>query len=135
MSTILSEGAGTAAAASADTDSPKKSPTRLDVPWQEAHGFLGNEVWELSKIVARTKELARPGYAAGDATEFQDLPDVLDAKLSLIAQLIKKSKNFVVYTGAGISTSAGIGDYASKAKGSVVRKPQCRFLEPLCLTF
>eukprot|EP01012_Entosiphon_sulcatum_P010430 TRINITY_DN16095_c0_g1_i1.p1 TRINITY_DN16095_c0_g1~~TRINITY_DN16095_c0_g1_i1.p1 ORF type:complete len:214 (+),score=23.44 TRINITY_DN16095_c0_g1_i1:378-1019(+) len=30
----------------------------------------------------------------------------------------------VVYTGAGISTAAGIGDYASKAKGSVAGKPR-----------
>jgi len=32
----------------------------------------------------------------------------------------------VAYTGAGISTPAGIGDYASKGKGSVVGKEGCR---------
>jgi len=32
--------------------------------------------------------------------------------------MIKKSKNVVVYTGAGISRASGIADYASKAKNS-----------------
>lgn len=32
---------------------------------------------------------------------------------------MKKSKNLVVYTGAGISRASGIGDYATKAKNSV----------------
>ena len=32
------------------------------------------------------------------------------------------SQNCVVYTGAGISKAAGIGDYASKAKKSVSGK-------------
>ena len=39
---------------------------------------------------------------------------MLSKKISLLASLIKKSKNFVVYTGAGISVAAGLGDYASK---------------------
>jgi len=32
--------------------------------------------------------------------------------------MIKSSERCCVYTGAGISTASGIGDYASKAKGS-----------------
>ena len=40
-------------------------------------------------------------------------------KIDLLADIIKKSSNLVVYTGAGISRASGIGDYATKAKNSV----------------
>jgi NAD-dependent SIR2 family protein deacetylase len=43
--------------------------------------------------------------------EFFDEPDVLDEKINTLSDIIKNSKNFIVYTGAGISTSAGIPDF------------------------
>jgi NAD-dependent SIR2 family protein deacetylase len=43
----------------------------------------------------------------------------LRLKIAALADLIKRSHHFVAYTGAGISTSASIGDYASKAKNSL----------------
>jgi NAD-dependent SIR2 family protein deacetylase len=59
-----------------------------------------------------------------DATEYMDEPAVLDAKIDVLVGLIEKSKNMIVYTGAGISTGAGINDYASKAEKSVALKPK-----------
>jgi NAD-dependent SIR2 family protein deacetylase len=53
-----------------------------------------------------------------DASEYQDTPDVLDSKLNHLAHLIKRSESLCAYTGAGLSTASGLGDYASKAKGS-----------------
>ena len=69
--------------------------------------------------IAKCKEVARPGYSDGiDASEFQDSKEVMREKVAVLVSLIRSSKNVCVYTGAGISTSAGIGDYASKAPSS-----------------
>ncbi len=45
--------------------------------------------------------------------EYFDSPKELDEKIEKLADLIKKSKNFVAFTGAGISTASGIPDYRS----------------------
>jgi len=58
---------------------------------------------------------ARPGVAK--AHEYNDCPDVLRQKVALLANLVRQSKSCMVFTGAGISTAAGISDYATKAKG------------------
>ena len=49
---------------------------------------------------------------------------MLRAKVKVLASLIRDSKNMVAYTGAGISTGAGIGDYATKAANSAAKKGQ-----------
>lgn len=87
------------------------------------HGSLGaGRAWEPPKLAARSQAEARPGYNAYDASEYLDTQQVLKEKVAVLADLWKQSRNCVIYTGAGLSTSAGIGDYASKAKGSVVNK-------------
>jgi mono-ADP-ribosyltransferase sirtuin 6 len=40
-----------------------------------------------------------------------DRPEALEEKINRLARLIKQSKHLVVFTGAGISTSAGIHDF------------------------
>lgn len=40
-----------------------------------------------------------------------DSPEELKVKVETLAQLIKESQYFVVHSGAGISTSAGIPDF------------------------
>ncbi len=60
--------------------------------------------------------VSRPGYhEQTKAHEYFDAPDVLLAKVKALADLIRRSRHMCAYTGAGISTSSGINDYASKA--------------------
>ena len=56
-------------------------------------------------------------YGSGiKSHEFNDTPATLQQKVHVLAQLIRQAKYPLAYTGAGISTAAGIDDYASKAK-------------------
>jgi NAD-dependent SIR2 family protein deacetylase len=45
--------------------------------------------------------------------EYFDSPEELDRKVQQLADWIRESKHFFVFTGAGISTSAGIPDFRS----------------------
>ena len=56
---------------------------------------------------------ARPGYDSQKAHEYEDTPDSRVRKLVLLTALLKSSKQGTIYSGAGISTASGIGDYAS----------------------
>ena len=45
--------------------------------------------------------------------ELFDEADVLEEKIDQLTDLIRDSKYFIAFTGAGISTSAGVPDYRS----------------------
>ena len=50
--------------------------------------------------------MARPApHIAED--ERQEAPDIVGQKAQKLADQIRKSKQFIVFTGAGVSTSAG----------------------------
>jgi hypothetical protein len=86
--------------------------------WQEMHGFLGDSQWSAPIKISHCESESRPGYTSKLAHEFEDTPEVLAMKVSLLATLIRQSSNCLIYSGAGISTSSGINDYASQ-RGSV----------------
>jgi len=70
-------------------------------------------------VAAHCSKKARPDYTDIDATEFCEASDgVMRAKIQVIAELVKKAKNMILFTGAGISTNSGIRDYATKARDS-----------------
>ncbi|UJR33568.1 hypothetical protein I4U23_021006 [Adineta vaga] len=94
-----------------------------DVSFECMHGQAGERNWKLPRLIAASNKKARPDVQGTiDASEYIDDDNVLDAKLDIVVSLIEKSQEFVVYTGAGISTSSGIGDYASKASNSIVMR-------------
>ena len=45
--------------------------------------------------------------------EYFDEPEVLEYKVTRLAELVRASQNMIAFTGAGISTAAGIPDYRS----------------------
>lgn len=50
---------------------------------------------------------------SSEKKELFDSDHILDQKISLLAQMILSAEHFVVFTGAGISTGAGIADFRS----------------------
>ena len=57
--------------------------------------------------------------------EYFDEPEVLEQKIEKLAELVRNSKNMVAFTGAGLSTAAGIPDYRSGANTIVETGPGC----------
>ena len=57
--------------------------------------------------------------------EYFDEPDVLEEKITKLAELVRNSKNMQTFTGAGISTAAGIPDYRSGANTVVETGAGC----------
>lgn len=86
----------------------------MEASFEQMHGSLGSKDWAPPIRVVKFDADARPGVAK--AHEYNDSVDVLHEKVALLAKLMRESKNCIVFTGAGISTPAGIADYATKAK-------------------
>ena len=57
--------------------------------------------------------------------EYFDSPEELDAKVTMLAEMILSSSHFVAFTGAGISTSSGIPDYRSGFNTVMETGPGC----------
>ena len=57
--------------------------------------------------------------------EYFDTPDELEAKISQLAEWVQESEYFTAFTGAGISTSAGIADYRSGYNTVLPTGPGC----------
>jgi len=60
--------------------------------------------------------MASTARAEADCAEFFDDPKTLQIKIQKLAALIRGSKHFCCFTGAGISTAAGIADFRSGIK-------------------
>mmetsp|Transcript_21615 Transcript_21615/g.22374 ORF Transcript_21615/g.22374 Transcript_21615/m.22374 type:complete len:412 (+) Transcript_21615:46-1281(+) len=82
------------------------------------HGILGNPQWNQPRMIYECDVEARPGYSTVIANEYEDEPNVLYEKIELLIYLLQQSSNCLLYTGAGISTSSGINDYATKSTTS-----------------
>lgn len=81
------------------------------------HGRAGKAEWQPPEMTYECGQLARAGYDdVTTSSEYQDQPETLAAKVTMLADLLRQSKACAAYTGAGISRAAGIADYASKAE-------------------
>lgn len=100
-----------------------KSKTQSNIDWKQWHGCLGDKNWPIPKCVTNSHIINRKDQGSKiTSSEYLDEVDVLDKKMEIVAKMMKKSNFCVAYTGAGLSRSAGIGDYASKAKDSIMNK-------------
>lgn len=80
------------------------------------HGSLGSLDWSPPLCVTEFDACARLSFTDIKAHEFRDQDDVLQAKVVMLAGLVRRSRACVAFTGAGISTAAGIDDYATKGR-------------------
>ena len=87
------------------------------------HGFTyAHEDWAAPTMVFSSMERARPGYDSDvqSSSEYEDVESVLLEKLKALAMMLQeRSKYCIVYAGAGLSTSAGIADYASSSHSTI----------------
>jgi len=123
---------------------------QLEASPEECHGHCygrpraERDGWEKPRLAVGCDEEARPGYNSLEASEYVDTPEVLRAKVKVLADLLRQAKKGIVYSGAGLSTASGIGDYASKADdslgakapptldGSAAAPPGGGLMSPLC---
>ena len=98
---------------------PAGATRQLVAPAAEMHGRIGCVHWAAPELAAWADVEARPGYNSRKAHEYVDAPDVLAEKVKFLAGLVRSAGQCVAYTGAGISTASGIGDYASRAGNSL----------------
>ena len=57
--------------------------------------------------------------------EYFDSPEVLDQKIEMLAEMVIMSQHMVAFTGAGISTAAGVPDYRSGYNTVLETGPGC----------
>lgn len=84
------------------------------------HGKRGAEDWTAPVCVTDFDSNARYSFTDIKAHEWRDCETVLRCKVKLLAELIQCATNCLVFTGAGISTAAGIDDYATKGRDQAV---------------
>jgi NAD-dependent SIR2 family protein deacetylase len=84
------------------------------------HGTLGSAEWAAPRCVMSFNAPARSTFTRIEGSEYTDEPEVLRLKVQALANLVRESRACVAFTGAGISTAAGIDDYATKGQGQSV---------------
>ena len=90
-----------------------------------AHGFDCKQPLPNPKCLVECASVARPNMVAQiPAHEYHDEPEALQSKTRLLAHMLRAGKHSVVYTGAGISTAAGISDYATKSGRKSIVAPK-----------
>lgn len=109
---------------------PKGGFSKLQEPkvkWRRSgDAVFHRECWDLIVKTCRMRSKKRAPFVMSAAektlvkealktAEFHDSLDTVANEASRIADLINRAKHCVAFTGAGISTAAGIGDYRGKS--------------------
>ena len=94
---------------------------RLTCPPDAMHGRcfgFQNEraTWAAPRLMRHSAAEARPGYNSMSKSEYYDDEATLQAKVRHLARLLGQAQRPVIYAGAGLSTAAGISDYASQSQ-------------------
>lgn len=105
---------------------PEMATRALEDTLEKMHGRLGSTEWAAPECVTEFNVNARLTFTSIKAHEFCDREEVLRAKVAMLGEMVRQSKNCLAFTGAGISTAAGIDDYATKAKEQSVTATQER---------
>ena len=113
------------------TQTGKVSKAYLEGTHSEKHGSMGLRTWGSPALRSFCAVQARPGYDSCEAHEYEDLPDVMQAKAKLLAALLTKSRCTILYTGAGISTASGIPDYATRTSSRSDVPEVTKILSPI----
>lgn len=97
------------------------------VKWtRSGDGIFHRDCWDLLVKTCRVRSKKNAPFVlstidktlvkeALKTAEYHDSLDTVANEASRIADLIRNAKHCVAFTGAGISTSAGIGDYRGKS--------------------
>jgi NAD-dependent SIR2 family protein deacetylase len=117
-----------------------RAPASMRAAAHEAHGRCygfesERDSWALPRLRYHTELAARPGYDTRSASEYVDAPEVMAAKVRALAAMVRRASRVVVYAGAGLSTAAGIDDYATRSRAEpaapaapaapALRSPMC----------
>ena len=72
------------------------------------------------RCVVKSELINRPDQDSNiTCSEYLDEPDVLLAKVRLVADVLKQSNHAICYSGAGLSRASGINDYSSRGQSIV----------------
>ena len=106
----------------------KKIASQLIIKWTEnGQAMFHEECWDDIVKTSRTRSKAKMIFPkmttiekrmvreAAKTCEHHDSEEVFESEAKRIAEMICAAKHCVCFTGAGISTSAGIGDYRGKS--------------------
>lgn len=104
-----------------------RGDVRLTAPLDAMHGrCFGFEeerkTWRAPLLTSQSAVEARPGYNSMSKSEYHDDEATLQAKMKQLARLIRQAHRPVVFAGAGLSTAAGIGDYASQPPQTALKQ-------------
>merc|ERR550514_1409031 len=89
---------------------PETEPPRAPLHFADEagwHGFLGDPSWPPPACIVKSALVARPGHDSCDASEYLDSAAVLDAKMGVVAEMIRRSSARCTCSSGSTRTTTG----------------------------